>query len=243
MNATAGIVIGNEVLSAKVVDQNGPHLISRLRQHGAPLVSLQVVPDDVDAIVEAVSLARRRASFIITSGGVGPTHDDVTVRAVALALGRPVVQLPEMVALLQRAHPERQVSPEVLRMAEAPEGATLLASEGTRFPVLACDGVYLLPGVPRFFRAQLEAVLPHIPRTPVTLRVLYMSLGEALLAPALDAVASAMPHVAIGSYPVFEEGLDYRVRLTVEHLDAAVVEAALEALRAALPPGSVLREE
>jgi len=242
VNATAGLIIGNEVLSAKVTDLNGPHLIARLREHGAKLLSLQVVPDDVDAIVEALTLARRRARFVITSGGVGPTHDDVTVRAVALALGRRVVRLPEMVELLRRAHEDKPLPDAALRMADAPEGSELIAVGDTRFPVLACAGVFMLPGVPQYFRAQLEAVLPRIPAQPVTLKVLYVALGEPELAKVLDAIALSMPHVAIGSYPVFERDAGYRVKLTVEHRDAHAVEAVLDALKASLPASSIVRE-
>src|SRR5512143_3282871 len=96
----AASIIGHEVLTAKVVDANGPHLIRRLREVGVPLRSLEVVPDEVDAIVDAVARARGKARHVFTSGGIGPTHDDVTVRAVALALGRRVVRLQEMVELI-----------------------------------------------------------------------------------------------------------------------------------------------
>jgi molybdenum cofactor synthesis domain-containing protein len=242
VNATAALIIGNEVLTAKVVDLNGPHLIARLREHGAALTSLQVVPDEVDAIVEALTLARRRARFVITSGGVGPTHDDVTVRAVAMALGRRVVRMPEMVDILRRAHGDKPLPDEALRMAEAPEGSELLATGDTRFPVLGCDGVFMLPGVPQYFRAQLEVVLPRIPARPVTLKVLYLSLGEPELAKILDGIALSMPHVAIGSYPIFEKDAGYRVKLTVEHLAAHEVDAAVDALKAALPGGALVRE-
>jgi molybdenum cofactor synthesis domain-containing protein len=243
VNTAAALIIGNEVLTAKVTDENGPHLIARLRAHGAALTSLQVVPDDVDAIVEALVLARRRARFVITSGGVGPTHDDVTVRAVALALGRRVVRLPEMVQILERAHGEGPLPDAALRMAEAPEGSELLATGDTRFPVLGCDGVFMLPGVPQYFRAQLEVVLTRIPARPVSVKALYLSMSEPDLAKILDRVALAMPHVAFGSYPNFDRGAGYRVKLTVEHPAANEVQAAVDTLKAALPPAVLVRED
>src|SRR5690606_24110793 len=123
--AAAAVIIGTEVLNAKVQDANGPLLISRLRARGIPLRSIEIVPDDVDMIVEAVARARRRARWIFTSGGIGPTHDDVTVRAVAMALGRPVVQLPEMVEVLTQHHPNG-ASEATLRLADAPAGAHLI---------------------------------------------------------------------------------------------------------------------
>src|SRR5262244_3947972 len=133
----AAVIIGNEVLTAKIQDLNGPLLARRLRDRGIPLRSMSTVPDEIDAIVEAVSRAREIARYVFTSGGIGPTHDDVTVRAVALALGRNVVRLPELEALVRRH--DRDASPQAFRLAEAPEGTELLWREGTWYPVLHCD--------------------------------------------------------------------------------------------------------
>ncbi len=245
-SGAAAVIIGNEVLTAKVVDANGPYLIQRLREVGIPLRSLEIIPDEVDAIVDAVARARLRARHVFTSGGIGPTHDDVTVRAVALAMGREVVRLPEMVALIRQKSAEKgpeRLPPEVLRLADAPAGARLLEQPGSWFPVLAVDDVYLLPGVPRLFRSQLEAVLARLSGTPMTLRVLYLTVGESAVAGVLDRVAIAMPHVAIGSYPMFDPELDYQVKVTVEAEAPDVVEDALGRLLAELPAGSVLRTE
>ncbi len=238
----AAIVIGNEVLSAKVEDVNGPHLVRRLREHGIPLRSLFVVPDEIEAIVGAVVNARAAARWVITSGGIGPTHDDVTIRAVALALGREVIRLPKMVELLARHH-EGALPAEALRLAEAPAGTELLAPEGTVYPVLAVEGMYLLPGVPSLFRMQLETVLSSLPRTAVHLRSLYLSRGEAEIAATLDRVALGMPDVGIGSYPAVTSGADHRVRVTVEAAEAERVELVVARLRSELPAGAVLRVE
>ena len=238
----AAVIIGNEVLTAKVVDANGPHLIRRLREVGIPLRSLEIVPDEVDLIVEAVARARLRARYVFTSGGIGPTHDDVTVRAVALAMGRRVVRLPQIVELIRQKGPER-MTPEVLRLADAPEGAVLLQQPGSWYPVLTVEDVFLLPGVPQLFRSQLDAVLGRLSGTPVHLRVLYLGVGESAIAGVLDRVALDMPHVAIGSYPMFDPSLDYAVKVTVESVDRAAVDEAFGRLEAGLPPGALLRTE
>jgi molybdenum cofactor synthesis domain-containing protein len=238
----AAVIIGNEVLTAKVVDANGPHLIRRLREVGIPLRSLEIVPDEVDVIVEAVARARLRARYVFTSGGIGPTHDDVTVRAVALAMGRRVVRLPEMVALI-REKALGKLTNEALRLADAPEGAVLVPQPGNWYPVLTVDDVFMLPGVPQLFRTQLEAVLARLSGTPVHLRVLYLGHGESAIAAVLDRVALDMPHVAIGSYPVFDRSLDYVVKVTVEGVERSSVEDALTRLLAGLPEGSVIRSE
>ena len=238
----AGLIIGNEVLTAKVDEQNGTWLARRLRERGVPLAGLVIVPDDVDAIVEALQLLKRRAQWIVTSGGVGPTHDDVTVRAVALALGRRVIRLPEIEQLVKEHYRER-ATPEALRLADAPEGSELIAQPGLRYPVLACDGVFMLPGVPALFQLQLETVLTRLPSSTLAMTVLYLSASEPEIARALDQVALSMPHVAIGSYPNFDEVLGFKVKLTIEHADAAPVAEAVGRLERTLPDGSILRRE
>lgn len=238
----AAVIIGNEVLTAKVEELNGTLLIRRLRECGIPLRSVSIVPDEVDAIVEALARARRVARYVFTSGGIGPTHDDVTVRAVALALGRKVVRSKEMEALV-RQHFGEPLSSEALRLADAPEGAEMWQQEGIWYPVLTCDGVFLLPGVPQLFKVQLETVLARLERAPVYLRCLFLSAQEAEIAGVLDRVALAMPHVSIGSYPSFDRGSDYRVKVTVEHAEQAPVEEAVARLLMELPKSCVLRTE
>jgi len=186
--------------------------------------------------------ARAVARWVVTSGGIGPTHDDVTVRAVALALGREVVRLPRIVELLSRAH-SGSMPPEALRLAEAPEGTELLAPEGTVYPVLAVEGMFLLPGVPSLFKLQLETVLSSLPKGAVHVRSLYLSRGEAEIAAALDRVALGMPDVGIGSYPAVTSGADHRVRVTVEAAEPERVELVVARLRSELPEGAVLRVE
>ncbi|AGC45806.1 molybdopterin-binding domain-containing protein [Myxococcus stipitatus DSM 14675] len=242
-SGAAAIIIGNEVLTAKVQDQNGPHLIKRLREVGIPLRSVETILDDVDAIVDAMSRARQKARYVFTSGGIGPTHDDVTVRAVALALGKPVVRLPEMVSLIEARAPGGKVTAEGMRLADAPEGAVLLPQAGTWFPVLTVGDIFLLPGVPQLFRMQLETVLARLSGTPVVLHNLFLGLGESEIAAVLDAVALSMPHVAIGSYPEFDPTKDYRVKITIECADRGPVEEAVARIVGGLPEGAVLRRE
>jgi molybdenum cofactor synthesis domain-containing protein len=239
----SAIIIGNEVLTAKVAEANGAHVLKRCRERGVEVESVHFVRDDVDAIVEQVQACRRRARFVVTSGGVGPTHDDLTVRAVALALRREVVRLPELEVRIRGFYGERPVPAEALRMAEAPAGSTLLACEDERFPVLACERVFLLPGVPQLFRVHFEAVLGTVPGRPRSLRQLFLSVGEAEIASALDVVARARPHVLIGSYPTWGEVADHRVRLTIEHLSADETASVVQELERALPAGCIVRRE
>lgn len=243
MAGAAGLIIGNEVLTAKVRERNGALLIERLRARGIPLVGLFVVPDDVDAIVEVFLLARRRARYLFTSGGIGPTHDDVTVRAIALGLQRPVVRVPEIVRSLTEAFKGKPVPPEALRLADAPAGSRLIHGPRLQYPALACDDVYLLPGVPELFEAQLETVLDGLSGQPVVTRLVFLDAHEHEIAPVLDAAALEVPEVEIGSYPTFDPAAGYRVKVTVEHVERARVDAMVDRLVRELPASAVLRVE
>jgi molybdenum cofactor synthesis domain-containing protein len=240
----AVLVVGNEVLSSKVQDENGPFLARRLRELGVQLASMRTLPDRTDAIVEAVDAERRRVTWLFTSGGVGPTHDDLTVPAVALALGRPLVRSPELVACLRALHQLHTGSPDLpeaaLRMAEVPEGTRLLGDPA--FPTLAVGNVVMLPGVPAFLRHQFEQMAPLLAAPPFRLACAYLRVGEDHIAPLLDRVAHEHPDVEIGSYPRFDDA-DHRVRLTFEAKDERRVEAALQALLLLLPAGTVVRTE
>lgn len=241
--SAALLVVGTEVLTAKVQDENGPYAARALRAAGLRLATVCTLPDQVDAIVEAVDRERRRNTWVFTSGGIGPTHDDVTVAAVARALGRPLRRHAGLEAILRDGHERwtgsREVPEPVLRMADVPEG-TQLAGGG--FPCLRVENVVMLPGVPQFFRAQLDRFLPALATAPFRLATLFLGVGEDRIAEALDEVARGHPDVDIGSYPRFDEA-DHRVKVTLESKDAARVRAAREALLARLPDGAVLRSE
>ncbi len=238
------LVVGNEVLSAKVRDENGPWLAQRLRELGVQLLSIHVLPDRVELIAEAVDRERRRADWVFTSGGVGPTHDDVTAAAVARALGRRVSRFGPLAdairALHAHHHAGEEPPPAVLRMADVPEGTRLLGGSG--YPTLAVENVVMLPGVPMFFRRQFDAVVGMLSAPPFVLASVYVGVGEDRIAPLLDAVAREHPDVEIGSYPRFDEA-DHRVRVTFESKDGARVGAARDAVLAGLPPGAVVRTE
>jgi molybdenum cofactor synthesis domain-containing protein len=240
----AVLIIASEVLSAKVRDENGPWLAGRLRDLGVRLLSIRTIQDRTDDIVEAVDAERRRADWLFTCGGVGPTHDDLTLLAVALALGRPLQRsevLAEALRAMHRRHTGSTEIPEAaLRMADLPAGTRLLGDP--RFPTLAVENVVMLPGVPQFLRMQFDHIAPDLRGSPFRLASLYLALGEDRLAPLLDRVALDHPLVEIGSYPRFDDA-DHRVRVTMEGKDLERVRAALEALLALLPPGALVRSE
>jgi len=235
------LVVGNEVLSAKVTDENGPFAARELRRLGVRLRAVLTLPDEVEVIAEAVARERARVDWLFTAGGVGPTHDDVTLAAVALALGRPLARHPELADHIRGSYRRwwgAEAPEAALRMADVPTG-TRLTGEGSH-PILAVENVVMLPGVPEFFRAQLARFARDLTAPPFHLAEAFVAVGEDLLAPLLDRLAAAHAAVEIGSYPRFDAA-DHRVKITLESKDRARVEAALEALLAALPPGALVR--
>jgi molybdenum cofactor synthesis domain-containing protein len=236
------IVVGNEVLSAKVHDENGPYAARRLREQGVQLEALLTLPDRLGVLVEAIVRERPRVDWLLTSGGVGPTHDDVTLPAVAQALGVPLERHPDLAANVRRWHERHGAEPPdaALRMADVPRGTRLLGD--LRFPAMVVENVVMLPGPPSFFRMQFEHFAASLEAPPFRLVSLFVDLAEDHFAAALDRVAREHPDVDIGSYPRFDDA-DHRVKITFESKDGARVEAALAAFAATLPAGAVVRRE
>lgn len=237
----AAIVIGDEILSGKIRDTNGPFLVNTFRAAGIRLGRILTVSDDVREIAWAVATCRGRYAPVITSGGIGPTHDDLTVEGVARGLGKAVVIHPELEARL-RAHYGESMPEEALRMARVPEGSTLLTTSESWFPVISVEEFYLLPGIPKLFELHVEAIAKRYRGAPFHLRCVYLSVGETTIASILDRIAHDHPAVSLGSYPRMGEG-EYRVRLTLEAQAIEPVEKALSDLLSRLSPEWIVRVE
>ncbi len=236
------LVVGNEVLSAKVRDENGAYAARSLRGRGVQLTAILMLPDRLDVLEEAVARERPRVDWLFTSGGVGPTHDDVTLLAIARALGRPLARSLTLVENIRAWHSRQGTEPPeaALRMADVPEGTRLVGDP--LHPVMVVENVVMLPGPPQFFRVQFDAFASLLDAPPFRLACAYLSIGESRFAPALDRVSHEHPDVDIGSYPRFDAA-DHRVKVTFEAKNAERVEAALRAFLAALPEGAVVRCE
>ncbi|HEY3355910.1 MAG TPA: competence/damage-inducible protein A [Polyangia bacterium] len=231
------VVIGNEILSGKTEDTNSRFLIRELRELGVRLMRMHVVLDDPAEIGAATVACAERYDYVFTSGGVGPTHDDLTIAAIARAFGRAVVRHPELERRL-RDHYGAAVAERNLRMADLPVGAELVGGDVLRWPVVALGNVYILPGVPEIFRRKFSAIRERFRHVPFHVRALFSGEDEGFLAGFLDRVVAAFPDVEIGSYPRFADGA-WQVKITFESRDGARVDAALAALVALLPPSSV----
>jgi molybdenum cofactor synthesis domain-containing protein len=240
MAKTASIVlIGNEILSGKIADANAPYLCRELRELGVDVRRISVIPDEVDVIAGEVATCLRAWDIVFTSGGVGPTHDDVTMEGVARALGVPVVRHPELVALLRRYYGDR-VTDTHLKMAEVPEGAQLVADEALRFPTIVAGNVYILPGVPEIFRQKFQAIRERFRDQPYHLKNVFVSIGEGTLADYLNALLREFPALLLGSYPELANP-EYRVKVTLESRDAGYLAQALGALLSRLPATVVVK--
>ena len=245
MATAALVVIGDEILSGKTADTNTPFLISELRSLGVALREIVVVADEVTAIAEAVRRVAARSDYVFTSGGVGPTHDDVTMAGVAAAFAVPVVRHPQLAELLQTYYAEKKL-PLVernLRMADLPAGTTLIEGPQLRWPMPRLHNVYILPGIPEIFRRKFLAIRELFRDAPFHLRQVFVRSEEGEIARHLDLVAGKYQDVALGSYPRLEPDEDgHRVKLTLEGKERERVDSAAIELIALLGAEVIVRQ-
>lgn len=240
MPKVAGIIlIGNEILSGKITDANAAYLCRELRALGVDVRRIAVIPDETELIAREVSAFSRDFDVVFTSGGVGPTHDDVTIEGVAQALGVRVIRHPMLVEMLERYY-RCPLSEAQLKMAEIPEGAELLTEGSVRFPTILMRNVYVLPGVPEIFRQKFEALRDRFRDTPFHLRQVFVRVGEGTLADYLNELLARFPALMLGSYPEFSNP-EYRVKVTLESRDHQYLEQALAAFLDRLPAEVVVK--
>jgi FAD synthetase len=225
------LLIGNELLSGKVEEQNARYLVRELRELGVVVSRIEVIPDDTADIATTARQLSERFDLVFSSGGVGPTHDDVTLPAMAAAFGMSMMRNPELEALLRASFGAR-LHERDLRMADIPDGARLEygpRGPGSTWPVVVVRNIWVLPGVPEIFRRKFETVRELFRTAPIFARALYSREGEGPIAAALDAVVAEFPTVEIGSYPHLGAP-DYKVKITLDGRESAVVDAALGSL-------------
>src|SRR5208282_5207749 len=235
------VVIGNEILSGKVQDSNAYFAACELRKLGVALQRVAVVPDEIPLIAQEVAYCSARFDIVITSGGVGPTHDDLTMEGVAAAFKRKIVIDPELERLIRHYFTDR-VNAAGLKMAEVPEGAVLNEAGDIRFPTVQIENVYVLPGIPQLFEAKLNALKPRFATDPYFLRTIYTTATEGVIAEHLNACLAQFPELLLGSYPRIGNP-DYRVKLTLESKNAEYLERAFRHLMELLPQDKVVKIE
>jgi FAD synthetase len=242
MAKTAGIlIIGSEVLSGKVTDQNSPFLVQELRGLGVEVRRILTIPDELPVIVRDVRELARDHDLVFTTGGVGPTHDDVTIAAIAQAFDRPLVRHPLLEAVLRRHYGEA-ITPAQLRMADVPAGSRLVGEGDIGFPVVALENVFIFPGIPESVRRKFGRIREEFREAPYILRRIFLRCDEGEIAAELYRVLDRFPALQLGSYPILHQP-DHRVVLTLESKQQDEVDRAVQFLVDHLPASTVVRVE
>ncbi len=228
------LIIGNEILSGRTQDKNLAFIGQGLNEIGVRLMEVRVIPDIETTIVDTLNEVRRRFNYVLTTGGIGPTHDDITADCVAKAFGLPLIVNPEARAILEAHYPPGELTEARLRMARTPEGATLIDNPVSRAPGFQVENVFVMAGIPAIMQAMF-ASLRHrlVGGTPLSSRSVTVEMGESFVADGLAAVQERFPEVEIGSYPFNRNG-SFGTRLVLRATDLALLEAAAGDLEAIL---------
>jgi molybdenum cofactor synthesis domain-containing protein len=237
-NPTAAmLVIGDEILSGRTRDSNMHHLAGELTRQGIDLREVRMIADDHAAIAAAVNALRATHDHLFTSGGIGPTHDDITAEAVAAAFGVPISVRDDARALLS-AHYARQgseLNEARLRMARIPDGAALIENPVSVAPGFTLGNVHVMAGVPQVFEAMVASVLPTLTGgAPLLSQTLRINRGEGDIAGPLALLAGRFPALSIGSYPYVKDGV-FGANIVIRGSDGAAVDAAITELAALFP--------
>ena len=227
---TAGvIVIGDEILSGRTKDANIAYIAAYLTEIGIRLKEVRIVADEEDEIVGAVNALRAAYTYVFTTGGIGPTHDDITADSVAKAFGVPIDVDEHAVALMRQRFDPSRLTEARLRMARIPEGAELVDNPVSMAPGFMLENVVVMAGVPRIMQVMLDAVTPRLRKGRKMLsRTVRVDQPEGDVAPGLRRVQDAFPDVQMGSYPFFEEGC-LGTRLVLRSIEIGRLEDALQA--------------
>ena len=241
MPTAALLVIGNEILSGKVVDTNSPFLASELRQLGVDLERILTIPDEVDLIAREVRAMSEAHDFVFTSGGIGPTHDDLTMDGIAQAFG---LRLEPSLSMLERMERHQGEAPNdsQRKMAMIPVGAQVIDAGDQWFPVVIVENVHIFPGIPKLLEKKFHSIKDRFRGVPFHLRRIYVTKRESDIADQLNELLVEFPELMLGSYPKIEER-DYRVLLTLESRDGDYLTRAQESLLARLSDDAVFKVE
>jgi FAD synthetase len=241
MSTAALLVIGNEILSGKVRDTNSAYLSIELRKLGVDLERILTIPDVIDTIAAETRMMSAAYDFVFTSGGIGPTHDDLTMDGVAKAFDLDIVLNQSMVDRMLR-HSKSPVNDAMKKMALIPEGAEVLDVGGLWFPVVVVNNVHIFPGIPELFEKKFDSIRDRFAGVPFLLRKIYVRENESDIADALNTLLKEFPQLILGSYPRINEE-DYRVLLTLESRDSDYVNRATATLASRLPADAIHKIE
>jgi len=236
------VVIGDEVLSGRTKDRNIGYVAEKLTETGIQLKEVRIVADDQDAIGEAVNTLRQRHDYVFTTGGIGPTHDDITADAIGAAFGLPVEQDARALDIMRRHFREDQLTPARLRMTRMPVGAALIDNPVSVAPGFSIENVYVMAGVPQIMQGMLDQVLPDLRSgRKILSRTLRVSAKEGDIADVLGEVQALFSDIAIGSYP-FHVDNRYGVNVVFRGPDGDRTEAASRQVQAQLAAREIVAD-
>ena len=242
MRTAAALIIGNELLSGKIADANLVVLARALRSLGIKLKRVVMILDELDVIAHEVRELSATHDVVFTSGGVGPTHDDLTIEGVARAFDKPVVISPEIDKLLRDYYGER-ITEGYLLMARIPEGARLVSSAKIPWPTVVMRNVWVLPGVPEIFQLKMPLIRAELAGDrPFISMAVFTNLDEGQIKTLIDRVVADHEDVDIGSYPKWSDP-EYKTKLTFDGLVESRVRGARDAFARSLPEGALVRIE
>jgi molybdenum cofactor synthesis domain-containing protein len=235
------IIIGNEILSGKVRDINSFYLVSELRDLGVDVKRISVIPDEIEVIGKEVAAYSGSYDFVFTSGGVGPTHDDVTMAGIAKGFGVDLVRHDGIKKILCSRYKD-MINNSVLKMTEIPDGSDIEFHENMRFPVVSFRNVFIFPGIPEYLQKKFSMIKEKFRSSIFYLKRLYLDCHESSIAEILTTVVEKYEDVTIGSYPVIGKP-DFRVIVTAETKSEKSLESALSELINTLPENALVRIE
>jgi len=236
LNTAGIIIIGDEILTGKVHDSNSYFLAGQLWSNGINVCRISVIPDNIDDIAHEVALFSELYDHVFTSGGIGPTHDDVTIDGISKAFGVRTVISGLLKGILEKRY--TTLTAEQIKMAAIPEGAELISDGNLRFPLIKFRNVYVFPGIPQLLVTKYHAVEHRFNGPKKFLTRIYYKESESALAVSLNEVVAAVKEVKIGSYPVLDNQ-NYSVMVTLESTDNQVLEAAVALLIEKAPGNKV----
>ena len=231
---TAGIIIiGNEILSGKINDINSPFLCQELRILGVEVRQIITIPDIPEIIGQTAVDFSKKYTWVFTSGGIGPTHDDITISSIANSFGVGLYESPKIIKIIQSFHGKNMTDAHK-RMAMIPEGSKLIETLKGRLPQLQFKNIFIFPGIPEFLKSRFSDIKENFRTTPIVLKEIFLNADEGKIADILDETLHAYPKLMLGSYPRVS-GENYKVKLTLESRDSLYLEKAFKFLSEKLP--------
>lgn len=239
---TAGIIIiGNEILSGKVQDSNSFYLVSELRALGVNVKRISVIPDDVDTIGDEAFLFSKSFDHVLTSGGIGPTHDDITMAGIAKGFGIKRIRHPELENRFRLRY-GKAINEAVLTMADVPEGAEIIDLGNAKFPMVAFKNIFIFPGIPKYLKEKFSLIKERFRSSRIYLKNFFLDAEETDIAVVLNRIVAENPEVTFGSYPILDNPI-YRIIITSESRDEKALDKATAQLLKELPEDIVVQIE